>query len=64
MSLKQQISLHDIQDIFNKVRKQLEYRQHNGYHDAPTTSLCRFIIPQDTGMEQVININILYFILH
>ncbi len=54
MSLKQQVSLYDIQDIFNQVRKQLEYRQRNGYHDAPTTSLCHFIIPEDS-IEQVGN---------
>jgi peroxin-3 len=57
MSLKERVSLYDVQEIFTKVRKQLEYRQHNGYYDAPTTSLCRFIIPEESGLDQACSLS-------
>lgn len=46
-SLKEQVSLTDMQNIFTQVRQQVEYRQTSGYHDAPISSLCKYMLPED-----------------
>lgn len=53
-SLKDQVSSVTIQDIVSDVRRQLEYRRENGYHDVTSSSLCRYMMPTSEGDSQVV----------
>lgn len=51
-SLKDQVSSVTIQDIVSDVRRQVEYRRENGYHDVTSSSLCRYMMPTSEGESQ------------
>jgi len=51
VSLKELLSLKAIQEIINSVRQEVEFRTHQGYHDASTSSLCRFMMAEDAVVE-------------
>ena len=50
--LKEHLSLKAIQEIINSVRQEVEFRTHQGYHDASTSSLCRFMAADNTMEAQ------------
>lgn len=51
-SLKDQVSSVTIQDIISDVRRQVEYRRENGYHDVTSSSLCRYMMTTDEDDSQ------------
>ena len=52
ISLKQQLSLHDLQGILNDVRHQTEMKQQNGINTCG--KLAKFMLPDDTETDQVL----------
>ena len=54
-SLKEKFSLDDLLISVNKIRKRIEFRSQNGYHDASATSLVCYMMPQDPDLsDQVV----------
>lgn len=53
-SLKDQVSSVTVQDIVGDVRRQVEYRRENGYHDVTSSSLCRYMMPTSEDDSQVV----------
>lgn len=53
-SLKDQVSSVTVQDIVGDVRRQVEYRRENGYHDVTSSSLCRYMMATSEDDSQVV----------
>ena len=53
ISLKEKLSLEDLLVMINRIRKRIEFRTQNGYHDAPATSLVCYMMPDETLTDEV-----------
>ena len=53
VSLKEKLSLEDLLVMINRIRKRIEFRTQNGYHDAPATSLVCYMMPEETLTDEV-----------
>ena len=53
VSLKEKLSLEDLLVMINRIRKRIEFRTQNGYHDAPATSLVCYTMPDETLTDEV-----------
>ena len=54
VSLKEKLSLEDLLVMINRIRKRIEFRTQNGYHDAPATSLVCYMMPDETLTDEVL----------
>lgn len=55
-SLKSQVSSLMVCDIINEIRRQMEYRRENGYHDTILSSFGRYMLPETEGCSQVVKL--------
>lgn len=53
-SLKSQVSSLMICDIINEIRRQMEYRRENGYHDTILSSLGRYMLSENEDCSQTL----------
>ena len=53
VSLKEKLSLEDLLVVVNRIRKRIEFRTQNGYHDAPATGLVCYMMPDETLSDEV-----------
>ena len=65
MSLKEKISLEDLLVIINRIRKRMEFRTQNGYHDAPSTcnSLVCYMMPDGESLTGEVKYGHLIYLL-
>jgi len=57
ISLKEYLTLSDVQTIIERVRKHVEFRQENGYHDASATSLCKYMFACEPDVDEACSLS-------
>lgn len=55
-SLRSQVSSLMVCDIINEIRRQMEYRRENGYHDTILSSLGRYMLSENEDCSQVVKL--------